>query len=53
MIYGFGIEICSVLRVKDSGGKVSSNPFVRPSPPILIKPKPTQLLIGLNGHQPN
>ena len=35
------------------GGKICPNPFACPNPPTLIKPKPTQLLIRLNGHQPN
>ena len=35
------------------GGKVNSNPFVYLNPLTLIEPKPTQLLIGLNGHQLN
>jgi len=39
--------------VKFRGGKVSPNPFAHPNPPTLIKLKPTQLLVGLNGHQPN
>ena len=38
---------------KCMGGKISPNPFVHPNPPILLKSKPTQLLIGLNGYQPN
>ena len=37
----------------DLGGKVSLNPFAHPNPPILIEPKPTQLLVGLSGYQPN
>ena len=39
--------------VTNRGSKVSPNPFVYPNPPTLIEPKPTQLLIELNGHQPN
>ena len=35
------------------GGKVSPNLFVHLNSPTLIKSKPTQLLVGLNEHQPN
>ena len=37
---------CDRLR----GGKVSPNLFTHPNSPTLIKSKPTQLLVGLNGH---
>ena len=40
-------------RPSAKGGKVSLNSFVHPNQPILIEPKPTQLLVRLNGHQPN
>ena len=39
--------------VLSRGGKVSLNPLAHSNPPILIEPKPTQLLVELNGHQPN
>ena len=42
-----------VHSVPGRGGKINLNPFVHLKPPTLLKPKPTQLLIGLNGHQPN
>ena len=35
------------------GGKVNPNPFAHPNLPTVIEPKLTQLLVGLNGHQPN
>ena len=35
------------------GGKVSSNSFTHPNLPTLIEPKPTKLLVWLNGYQPN
>ena len=35
------------------GGKVNPSPFAHPNPSTLIELKPTQLLVGLNGHQPN
>ena len=34
-------------------GKVSPNPFVYLNTLTLLEPKPTQILIGLNGHQLN
>ena len=42
---------CNMCKTK--GGKVSPNPFVCPNSSTLIEPKPTQLLVGLNGYQPN
>ena len=39
--------------VEIRGGKVSPNPFAHPNPTTLIEPNPTQLLVELNGHQPN
>ena len=35
------------------GDKISPNLFAHPNLLILIEPKPTQLLVGLNGYQPN
>ena len=40
-------------KIKTRGGKVSQNPLVHPNPPTVIESKPTQILVGLNGHQPN
>ena len=39
-------------QLEDRGGKINPNPFTHLNPPTLIEPKPTQLLVGLNGHQP-
>ena len=39
--------------IKSRDDKVSPNLFVHPNSPTLIESKPTQLLVGLNGHKPN
>ena len=45
--------LCVCMQLIFRGGKISPNPFVHLNPLTLIEPKPTQLLIGLNGHQLN
>ena len=46
--------LVSMLRIDPRpDGKVSLNSFVYPNSPTLIESRHTQLLVGLNGHQPN